>query len=58
MKDIQFAQKVLIVMVRRRHHIIIPNGHTRLYEGDVIVMHIQERDGQESKGIISKPGQG
>lgn len=57
-KDIQFAQKVLIVMVRRRHHIIIPNGHTRLYEGDVIVMHIQERDGQESKGIISKPGQG
>lgn len=31
---------------------------TRLYEGDVIVMHIQERDGQESKGIISKPGQG
>ena len=38
-RDLDISRHSVIIMVKRKNRVIIPNGNTRLREGDIVLIH-------------------
>ena len=41
-RDLDISRQSVIIMVKRKTRVIIPNGNTRLREGDVVLIHTKQ----------------
>ena len=50
-RDIDISRQTIILMIRRKNRVIIPNGDTIIKEGDVVILY-SKHNLKESINII------